>query len=400
MKIVILGDTHFGCGYSMGKTMPYTRLNSRLIDYSNTFDYVVDYMVENEIFHLILTGDIFEYRRPQAVEVSLFSEKIRRLEEKNIYTHIVIGNHDLIREHRATTVDVLRKFDLPKTFVYSDIGSIACTDGLNTLNLIFFPYRTKYMLDCDTDEEAISRLTNRLQYELRGVSNKGPKILVGHFMLQKTKIGDAPIDGGADEVVLPPEMFNELDAVVMGHIHPHQIIQRDPLITYVGSMERKNFGDSDIKKYFLVVDLDKNNFTFHFEQLPVRNLYDITIDQTLALSGKEAIEQSKQYLEEYNTKHKLADSIVRITIYLNSKALFEFDGSQIKRFVEAEMKVQNCTGIHTQVVSKRQLRKDTITERRSPADSFLEYLELVEDGSLRERMKEIGLKIIEERGNK
>ena len=398
MKVVILGDTHFGCGYSMGKIMPYTKLNSRLIDYSNTFDYVVDYMVKHNVSHFIITGDIFQDRRPQASELSLFSEKIKRLEERNIFTHIVIGNHDLVREQRATTIDVLQKLQLPKTFIYSDVGSVACTEGEDILNVIFFPYRTKYMLDCSTNEEAVSRLNDRLQYELRGISNKGPKILVGHFMLQGTKLGNMVIDGSAGEVILPKKMFDELDAVVLGHIHPHQVVQKNPLITYIGSMEHKDFGESGVKKYFLVMDLTQNNFVFKFERLPVRALFDISIDQSLAPDSSTAMNGVREYLIKYDNENKLANSIVRITIFLNEKALFEFNRDEIRKFVKDVMKVDNCLSIHVQVISKRQLRKESITERKDPASSFLEYLDLIEDTQLKERMKEVGLKIITERG--
>jgi len=399
MKVVVLGDVHFGCGYSMGKIMPYTKLNSRLVDYSNTFDYVIDYMVENGVSHFVLTGDIFEYRRPQASELSLFSEKIKRLEENGIFTHIVVGNHDLIREQRATTMDVLQKLKLPKTFIYSDIGSIACTEGRDILNLIFFPYRTKHMLDCSTNEESINRLEDRLQYELRGISNSGPKVLVGHFMLQGTKLGNIVLEGNAGEVVLPSKIFDSLDAVVMGHIHPHQIIQRDPLVTYIGSMERKDFGDSDIKKYFLVMDLDGDNFTFNFEKLPVRSLFDITIDQSQAENGFIATGCVKKYLEQYDKKYKLSDSIVRVTVFLSDKALFEFNKDEIRKFIE-QIGVHYCLSVHVQIVSKRQLRKNSITERVSATQSFIEYLDLVDDVKLRERMREIGLKIIEDGGKR
>jgi hypothetical protein len=95
----------------------------------------------------------------------------------------------------------------------------------------------------------------------------------------------------------------------------------------------------------------------------------------------------------------LSESIVRITIFLNEKAIFEFNPDQIKEFVKNEAKVYHCLSIHVQVISKRQLRKGSITERKTAAESFLDYLSLVEDVQLRERMKKVGLKIIEE-GNK
>ena len=53
MRAVILGDTHFGVGYSIGKTDKHRRLNSRLLDFSKTFDYVIDHMVSNDIHHFM-----------------------------------------------------------------------------------------------------------------------------------------------------------------------------------------------------------------------------------------------------------------------------------------------------------------------------------------------------------
>ena len=116
MKAVILGDVHFGVGAALGKTDKNKRLNSRLLDFSKTFDYVIDYMISNDVKIFIITGDIFEYRRPRASELGIFAEKIQRLEEHGIETHIVAGNHDIIADERSTTIDVLQKLKLPKTF--------------------------------------------------------------------------------------------------------------------------------------------------------------------------------------------------------------------------------------------------------------------------------------------
>lgn len=397
MKVVILGDIHFGCGYSIGKIMS-NKLNSRLIDYSNTFDYVIDYMVENDVSDFIITGDIFEHRRPQPSELSLFSEKIRRLKECNINTHIVIGNHDLIQEQKVTTIDVLQKLRFPKTFIYPNISSILCTDKKDMLNVIFLPYCTRHMLNCASNNEAINRLDKCLQYELNGITNNYPKILVGHFMLQNTKLGNVVFNDNIREIVLPIKIFNGLDAVIMGHVHSHQIIRQDPFITYVGSMERKNFGDVNINKYFLVVELKNKNFSFNFEKLPVRSLYDIVIDQSSVDNGEEVTEKSKSYLSQYNGKYNLEGSIIRVTIFLNNLAFLGFDKGKILSFIKDEMKVNYCSNIHMQIISKKQFRKDSITERRNITESFLDYLSLIDDIKLRERMKEVGLRIIKEAG--
>jgi exonuclease SbcD len=399
MKVVILGDTHFGSGYSMGRMHQYRRINTRLLDFSNTFDFVVDYMVSNSVFHFVITGDIFEHRRPQASELSIFSEKICRLEELGIHTHIVIGNHDLIREQKATTIDVLKNLKLPKTSIYSDISSVSCNDGSdNIINLIFFPFRTRYMLDCTTNKEAVDRFSERLQYESKGISNNGPKILIGHLMLQETRLGNTVLESNAGEVVLPHSIFKELDAVVMGHIHSHQIIQKDPFITYIGSMERKDFGESNVGKYFLLVDYSDGKLIFNFKKLPVRDLYNITVDQSSAKNGEEVRKGVEEYLIQYNKIHNMYGSIVRLTIFIDEQALFNLNRDAIKAFMKEKLKIQHCvSGIHIQIVSEKQLRKASITEYNDPLISFYEFLKLEKDDEIKKCMKEIGTQIIKER---
>lgn len=397
MKLVILGDTHFGGGYSLGTINSYRQLNSRLIDFSNTFDYVIDYIKANGVKHFAITGDIFEYRRPQASELSLFSEKLQRLSEIGVHSHIVIGNHDMIRDQCATTIDVLDRLKLPMIHIYTDVDSVKCEDGTeDVINLIFFPFRNRQMLDCSTNEAAVRRLSDRLQYEIRGIG-KGPKILIGHFMLQGTMLGNIVIEDHAGEISLPTEMFKDLDGAIMGHIHPHHIIQKSPLVAYVGSMERKDFGDGGHLKYFLVVDSTKDKLIYQFEKLPVRPMYDIELDQSTVSSGKLATEKCIEKLGIFAQKHRMVDSIVRITILVNERSVYDLNKDTIRYYLKKELSVCHCVSIHTQVVSKRQLRKSTITERINPTKSFEEYLTLIEDREMRELMRERGGRIISSR---
>lgn len=401
MKVVVLGDTHFGGGYSLGKTDMHRHVNTRLVDFSNTFDHVVDYMVANDVAHFIITGDVFEHRRPQASELSLFSKKMRRLTELGIHTHIVIGNHDTIREQKTTTVDVLRSLKLPMVHVYPDIESITCGDNKDAINFIFFPFRTRQMLDCSSNEEAVKRLSDRLRYEMGGFEKKGPVILVGHLMLQGTKIGNAVLEASPGEVVLPVDMFQGLSGVVMGHVHPHMIVRKkSPFITYVGSMECKDFGEAKHNKYFLLIDNSDKKLIFNFEQLPVRPLHDITIDQSRANTAAEAMKGTKEDLKKFAKNNEVEGSIIRVTITIDEAALYDFNKDKIRYFLRKNLKVNHCVGIYPLMVSKRQLRKSSITERNDPLSSFSDYLELESDPVMREKMREIGVRIIKDRGKK
>jgi len=397
MKLVILGDTHFGGGYSLGTVNSYRQLNSRLIDFSNTFDHVIDYIKANDVKHFAITGDVFEYRRPQASELSIFSEKLQRLSEIGVHTHIVIGNHDMIRDQCATTMDVLERLKLPMVHIYADIDSVTCKDKTNDMiNLIFFPFRTRQMLDCFNNEDAVRRLSDRLQYEVRGIT-KGPKILIGHFMLQGTMLGNIVVEGHTGEIALPVEMFKDLDGTIMGHVHPHNIVQRNPLVAYIGSMERKDFGDSGHLKYFLVVDAEKGKLTYQFEKLPVRPIYDIELDQSSASNGKVATEQCIVKLTNFSKKNKVIGGIIRLSILVNERSVYDLDKHKILSHLKKELRIHHCVNIHTQVVSKRQLRKSTITERINPVKSFEEYLTLIENEEMRELMRVRGSRIINSR---
>lgn len=396
MKLVILGDTHFGGGYSLGTINSYRQLNSRLIDFSNTFDHVVDFMKSNGVKHFVITGDIFESRRPQASELGLFSEKLQRLSELGIHTHIVIGNHDTICEQSATTIDVLDKLKLPMVHIYSDIAVTLCLDGDEAINLIFFPFRNRQMLDCATNNLAVRRLSERLEYEIDRMSDD-PKILVGHLMIQNTILGNAIIEGHTGEVFLPLDMFEKLDGVVMGHIHQHNILQNDPLVTYVGSMERKDFGEAGNPKYFLVVDYTNKKLVYRFEALPVRQLYDIDLD--LSNTGESVNEIYMDSLYNFSKEHKMDGSIIRLNISINDGNIYNIDKNKIISYMKKELNIHHCVNIHTQIISKRQLRKSTITERINPIESFDQYLSLIEDEKMRKRMRSRGIKIINNRGN-
>lgn len=387
MKVAILGDTHFGGGYSLGTSNQHRQINTRLIDYANTFDYVVDYMKNHNIKRFIITGDIFESRRPYAAELGLFAEKMNRLSEIGITTHIVIGNHDLVQEQSSTTVDVLKNLKLPTVNIHSDIESIT----IDNFNVIFLPFRNRQMLNCSSNEEAIERINTKLIYERSKLI--GPTILVGHFMIDcNDVVSHFATEIESNEIVLPKNMFNDFDGTIMGHIHGHKVLRKNPFISYVGSMERNTFGEKDEQKHFLI--FDSNDISFQFEELPIRNLFDIRINQSESKTGSEAFENCSNFITQYHRQNNLKNSIIRITIILNESAIAEFQTEKIHNLLK-KIGVFYCVGIYTELLNTRQLRKSIITEKLSPKQSFLEYLTLIEDEELKELIKKKGLKIIE-----
>lgn len=392
MKALILGDTHFGGGYSLGMINSYRQLNSRLIDYSNTFDSVIDYMKEDGIKHLIITGDIYEHRRPQASELSIFAEKLYRLIEIGAYVHIVAGNHDIVRDQNSTTLDMLKNLKIPNICIYTDVNTAVCSDGgEDVINFIFFPFRTRQMLRCNTNQEAVNRLSSLLDYELSRITN-GCSVLIGHYMLQDTVLGNTVASAPHNEVSLPIDMFSKLNGVIMGHVHSFSLIRdENPFACYIGSMERNNFGDADVPKRFIVVETEGNDLIYNIKDLNVRPIYNIEIDIS-SMKEIDPIDYCVEYLENYFSKNNPRNSIVRLTIFINETLSHKLKKDKIKKILKE--RIYYCVGFHVQVVSNRQLRKASITERRSPLEAFEEYLFLIEDEVMREMMRVRGEQII------
>jgi len=162
-------------------------------------------------------------------------------------------------------------------------------------------------------------------------------------------------------------------------------------------MERKDFGEANHGKFFLTVEKTGPKTVYRFEALPVRSLYDITLDQSSTENEGEIMDAIKRQLTEYAMKNRLFGNIVRLNISVNEKTAEEVDHDGIMEFVKRELLAYHCTGIHMQITAKRQLRKASITEKIDPIQSFNEYLELEEDAAMRERMRELGIGIISRR---
>ena len=90
MKIALLNDTHFGCRND----------SPHFINYQNRFydELFFPYLIENKIDTLVHLGDVVD-RRKFINHNTAHNFRLKfwnRLQELNIDTHVILGNHDLI----------------------------------------------------------------------------------------------------------------------------------------------------------------------------------------------------------------------------------------------------------------------------------------------------------------
>ena len=389
MKVGVVGDLHYGAGYNLGRVDPDTQLNSRLLDYVKTFNAIVDSFVDRGVQVLILTGDIFETRHPTSAQLNAFSKCIRRATDLGLDIHIVVGNHDQQRSINTSTVDIFGSLKLDRVSVYPNIERI----NIDGINIVLMPYRDRRMLGTKTNSEAIKLLDEEVNNLIKDIS--GFKMLVGHLMLENTMGEDNPDSFSINELILPLSMFNDFDAVVMGHVHRHNVLsQSNPIIMYSGSMEKVSFGEKAHKKVSLIIDTKTKKA--EIIRTKVRNIYEMEFDYSSKVHKNKINEFILKDINDYNKANNLADAIVKLIARVSEHDLYFVDQEVIRNAI-LDKKVSCLYNIQIIAAKSRQLRNAAITEDISIKQAMATFIqELSEPDPFKQKMLKHANDIINE----
>lgn len=397
MKIAVIGDCHFGAAYNLGKIDPKTQLNTRLLDFSNTFNGIVDKCVKIGVKTVVLTGDIFETRHPTSAQLDAFSRCITRAVSKKLKFIIVVGNHDQQRTISTTTLDVFKSLKLDGVHVYSDMGTYDIVDEDDTaIKLFLMPYRDKRMVGADTNSDAIDVIREKLA-TLRNDSDADMNIVVGHYMVNsESDVFD--IDSmSVNELRLPKDMFYNFDATVMGHVHQHGVISKKRVIIYSGSMEKVNYGEKLHKKVSIVLNT-KNIKKVETINNNVRPLHEMVFDYTDANKlykqniTKKIIEDIDIFCDEYRVK----SSIVKLIARVKDNDLYHVNHNEIRSHISSKG-VEYLSSVEITSVSSRQLRNKDITEDLAGKKAMGSFISgLIEPDAVKNKLLKYAMKIIDE----
>jgi exonuclease SbcD len=395
MKIGIIGDIHIGGGYSLGKTDPKTQLNSRLLDFSNTFDSIIDEFESNGVTLVVITGDIYETRHPTSPQLNAFSKCIRRANSKGIEIIMIAGNHDQQSPIATTTIDIFDYLDIPNVSIFTNIGKYTSKD--KSVDIILMPYRNRRMLGVTTNAEAVSKLRDSLK-SIQYTPNR-KKLLVGHFMVGKAVSGRDGESFSMSEIILPWDLFKGVDTVVMGHVHQHEILRKSDnhIVCYIGSMEKISFGERAHKKVSAIIDTDDiSNPTFLTTN--VRNLYEINFDYSEGEKHykHQITDKIIQDIEEFHSEHNLKDAIVKLVAKVKENDLYYVSQERIKDSIMSK-NVNHLAPLHISAVAKRKLRNKDINETASGKKAIASFIyELNEPEHIKKKLLKFANNIIEE----
>lgn len=354
MKFVHIADMHFDS--------PFVNLSDkdglgdlRRLEQRKVFKKVIDYIKENNIKYLFISGDLYEQKYIKKSTIEYINNLFKEIPETRIF--ISPGNHD-----PYTKNSYYNKFywnENVKIFT-SKIEKIECEDA----NIYGFGFDDFYCKNCGIENVELED-KNKLN------------ILVIHGTL----------DGGAIENSeynpLSSKLLKEkgFDYVALGHIHKLDYNQEENQhIVYPGSTVSLGFDELG-EHGMMVGELDKENINLEFIPLDETEFKLFDLDVTDIISKEELIEKINEINFDENNL---------IEIILTGKRNFEIDRYELYKLISNDkvIKIKNKTKINYDL---EKLANDTTLKGLFAK----EMLEKLRDENISEEQREIVEKAIE-----
>jgi exonuclease SbcD len=326
IRLLHFADLHVGME-NYGRLDPTTGTSSRVRDFLDRLDEVIDYALEHDADLAIFSGDAFKNRDPEPTQQREFASRIKRL-ANSVPTLLLVGNHDMPgMAAKANSLDIFRALEVPDVVVgyKSDSRVIETRRGPVFLAWIPYPMRNRLLSREEHAGKSIEELENALRkvvsdlvedLEKEADSYDMPRVLAGHFSVAEAEFGsERSVMLGRDVAVFLSTLADpRWDYVALGHIHKHQVLNPDryPPVVYSGSLERIDFGEEDQEKGFCWVDLARDKTTWRFVPVEARSFHTLHVD------AREAPDPTAAVLAELEGL-SLEGAIVRVIVQLQTE---------------------------------------------------------------------------------
>ena len=327
MRILHFSDLHIGVE-NYGRTDPDTGLSTRLGDFLESLDKVVEFALTQNVDLVLLAGDAYKGRDPSQTHQREFAKRLARLSQAQIPTFLLVGNHDLPNAtSRANAVEIFSTLSLPHTYVGSQLDNYLVTTPSGPIQVLAVPWPRRSVLVGREASRGLSieeirgmieaRMTEAIALRAEQLDPAIPAIIAGHVTVSGATVGtERSMMLGQDHVLLVSALERpQADYVALGHIHKHQILRSgSPMVVYSGSLQRVDFSEEDDNKGFCVIDLDpaapqgRRLTNFQFQSLGARPF--VTIDASVALGDADPTQSVLRAI----ARKDIAGAVVRVRI--------------------------------------------------------------------------------------
>ena len=248
MKLIILGDCHFGM---RGDSLEFHNYYKRFYQ-----EVLFPYVVKNNITTIFQMGDLFDRRKFINFNTLYLSRQyfFNTIKELGIQFHTILGNHDIYYKNvlEVNSSQMLLK-DYDNIIVYDEPNKVVF-DGVDVDVIPWI---------CADNEMEIKKF----------IENSTSQICFGHFEIAGFEMDKGNVcHEGLDKSIL-----KRYDIVLSGHFH-HK--SSDGQITYVGTPGEMTWTDYNDPRGFHVFDTETREM--EFIQNPYRMFYKISYDDTVS----------------------------------------------------------------------------------------------------------------------
>jgi exonuclease SbcD len=326
MRILHFSDVHIGVE-NYGRPDPDTGLSTRLTDFLDTLDEVVDYALENQVDLALFCGDAYKSRDPSQTHQREFARRIARISSAGIPVFMVVGNHDMpFTASRANALEIFRTLDVNNVTTGDTLDVFRISTPAGPVQVLAVPWirRSTFLTRDDTrgmtpdqlNDAIQSAMTDLIRGKAESLDPSIPAVLAGHVSVSQARTSsEQTMMLGRDHVLLMSAVaLPQLDYVALGHIHSRQELETSPPVIYSGSLQRVDFGEEKDDKGFYVVDIDPGlpqgqRVTEHtFHEVAARSFLTVSVD-----IPRDDLDPTATVIEAIN-RHFFQDAIVRVMI--------------------------------------------------------------------------------------
>ncbi|HEY8369748.1 MAG TPA: exonuclease SbcCD subunit D [Thermodesulfobacteriota bacterium] len=396
IRLLHTADLHFGME-NYGRIDPATGMNRRLVDFRDQFARAIDHALERDVDLVLIVGDCFKTRDPQATHQREFASCLRKVLDRRIPVVIVLGNHDTPNAiGRAHALAVFGSLGVARLTLFEKPGVKVFDTFHGPLQVAALPYVSRaFLLDKDaykslSVEEVNRTMAEKCEHALRELASRLdpnlPTVLAYHGSVGGAVFGSERGVMVGHDLVIPYGAIDVRDGhgrpvwdyVALGHIHRHQDLNegRQPPVVYPGSIERIDFGEEREDKGFCMVEVERGHASYEFVKLPARPFVTLRLDLDVEAPDPEAAIAAclAAREREHGPGGGLRDAVVRVICTVRA-GRDTFDDRPIRRRLD-EAGVYYLAGIAREVTGEAVRSRDSrLTERLGPVEAVERYLE-------------------------
>lgn len=252
MKFMHLADLHIGKsvnGYSMIDDQVYA------------LDQIVKLLEEENIEMLLIAGDIYQNSVPSVEAIRVFERFLIKLNNLNITTFIISGNHDS-SDRLSYANEFFRESKIYISNSYSGkIEKISFEDNYGKINFYLFPYIKpsnvkRYFEDLEiyTYQDAVKAVIESIDLD-----TDERNIMISHQFILNAELSESEEIYAGEAEAVSMNLYKDFDYVALGHIHKKQSFMNGK-IRYPGALLKYASSESNYEKSITIVEIkEKNN---------------------------------------------------------------------------------------------------------------------------------------------